>query len=211
MNKASTLGIVLALGAVVGGNVLEGGSVDSILQGSAALIVFGAALALYAATQGDTPARILLIAAGVWFVLPLIGLVASHAPLYDNFRQVLFILPPVFMMAGYAFSKINSPVARATLIGLCVLPGIVAGIRLHPYEYVYYNQFIGGEAGAFRRFEMDYWGTSYREAAQYLDRTAQPGGSLVTVSVPRGPCSRCRCTRSTSFWTGGGPLRTGGK
>jgi hypothetical protein len=142
------------------------------------LFVFGAALALYAATQGDTPARILLIAAGVWFVLPLIGLVASRAPLYDNFRQVLFILPPVFMMAGYAFSKINSPVARATLIGLCVLPGIVAGIRLHPYEYVYYNQFIGGEAGAFRRFEMDYWGISYREAAQYLDRTAQPGDSV---------------------------------
>ncbi|UCD35469.1 MAG: flagellar motor protein [Nitrospiraceae bacterium] len=44
MNKASTLGIVLALGAVVGGNVLEGGSVDSILQGSAALIVFGGTL-----------------------------------------------------------------------------------------------------------------------------------------------------------------------
>ena len=29
-----------------------------------------------------------------------------------------------------------------------ILPGIVDGIRLHPYEYIYYNRFIGGVDGA---------------------------------------------------------------
>ena len=38
------LGILLGLVAVFGGSVLEGGSIDSIVQGSAALIVFGGTL-----------------------------------------------------------------------------------------------------------------------------------------------------------------------
>ncbi len=44
MNKASILGIILGMTAVFGGNLLEGGKMDSILQGSAALIVFGGTL-----------------------------------------------------------------------------------------------------------------------------------------------------------------------
>jgi len=41
MDRASALGLILGLTAVVGGNMLEGGKIDSILQPTAALIVFG--------------------------------------------------------------------------------------------------------------------------------------------------------------------------
>lgn len=42
-------------------------------------------------------------------------------------------------------------------------------IRLHPYQYVYYNVFTGGPRGAAKRFTaMDYWGSSYREATAWL-------------------------------------------
>jgi chemotaxis protein MotA len=44
MNKASVTGILLGITAVLGGNLIEGGSLGSILQGSAALIVFGGTL-----------------------------------------------------------------------------------------------------------------------------------------------------------------------
>jgi chemotaxis protein MotA len=44
MNKASILGILVGILAILGGNALEGGSAGSILQGSAALIVFGGTL-----------------------------------------------------------------------------------------------------------------------------------------------------------------------
>jgi len=44
MNKASILGILIGILAILGGNALEGGSAGSILQGSAALIVFGGTL-----------------------------------------------------------------------------------------------------------------------------------------------------------------------
>jgi hypothetical protein len=114
----------------------------------------------------------------VWFVLPLTGFIVSRSPLYDNFRQIFFILPPVFLMAGVVFEKIKRPAMQMALIVLIVLPGIIGIIRLHPYEYVYYNTFVSGELGAFRRFELDYWGTSYREAADWLNKTAPPDANV---------------------------------
>ena len=111
----------------------------------------------------------------VWFILPLTGFIVSRTPLYDNFRQVFFILPPVFLMAGVVFEKVKW---RIWLIALVLLPGLIGIVRLHPYEYIYYNTFIGGETGALRRFELDYWGTSYREAADWLNEAAPPDANV---------------------------------
>ena len=41
MDRASVIGILLGMAAIVGGNLLDGGRIDSILQPTAALIVFG--------------------------------------------------------------------------------------------------------------------------------------------------------------------------
>jgi len=69
------------------------------------------------------------------------------------------------------------------LIAVLVAPGIYWNLKLHPYEYVYYNNLAGGVGGAFRSYEMDYWATSYREATQYLNATA-PHGARVIVLGP---------------------------
>lgn len=44
MDRASIIGIVLGIAAIVGGNVFEGGKIASIFQPAAALIVFGGTL-----------------------------------------------------------------------------------------------------------------------------------------------------------------------
>jgi chemotaxis protein MotA len=41
MDRASFIGILFGLGAIIGGNLIEGGRIDSIIQPTAALIVFG--------------------------------------------------------------------------------------------------------------------------------------------------------------------------
>jgi chemotaxis protein MotA len=41
MERASIIGLILGIAAIVGGNLLEGGRIESILQPTAALIVFG--------------------------------------------------------------------------------------------------------------------------------------------------------------------------
>ncbi len=41
MDILSIVGIVLALAAIIGGNVLEGGHIDSLINGPAMVIVIG--------------------------------------------------------------------------------------------------------------------------------------------------------------------------
>lgn len=125
---------------------------------------------------------LLLLLSG-WFIIPFIIFSIGGFSFYDNFRQVLFILPPVFLMAGVVLSKIRQTKWQVALIVLVLLPGIMDGIRLHPYEYIYYNRFVGGVNGAQRRFELDYWATSYREAAEYVNSVAQPN-SYIWVEGP---------------------------
>jgi hypothetical protein len=50
-------------------------------------------------------------------------------------------------------------------------------IALHPYEYIFINRFAGGVAGAYSRYELDYWGSSFKEAAEKLQTfVAHEGG-----------------------------------
>jgi hypothetical protein len=42
-------------------------------------------------------------------------------------------------------------------------------VTLHPDQYVYYNGFVGGVAGAEGKFKLDYWANSYAEAVRGLE------------------------------------------
>ncbi len=131
-----------------------------------------------AAIVGGEKKRSLVEISLLWFVVPLLAFISLRVALYDNFRQILFLLPPVFLMAGVAFDAIKNVKWQAALIALSLLPGLLGIIALHPYEYIYYNRFIGGVAGAHGRFETDYWATSYREAAEYVNGLASPNAAI---------------------------------
>jgi hypothetical protein len=140
-------------------------------------------LGLTVAIVGLKEKRDLLILLTVWLVLPLFGFIVTRTVLYDNFRQILFILPPIFVLSGLAFSWIKRPAIQFAVIALCVLPGIIGIIKLFPYEYIYYNSIVGGVNGANEKYELDYWGTSFREAAIYVNDTA-PANANIWVEGP---------------------------
>lgn len=129
--------------------------------------------------------NIALVSTLLWFVLPLLALTFSRAPLYDNTRQIFFILPPVFLAAGLGvdtvFGWLNQQKVKAGIAVLLILPGLMAGVGLHPYEYVYYNHLIDDPSG---RFELDYWASSYRESANWLNENA-PANAQVIVGDPQ--------------------------
>lgn len=143
-----------------------------------ALFMVGFAVAIYGFVRKQNKSLELLSLTIIWFIVPLSTFVILRPTLYDNFRQSFFIVPPIFFMSGLAFDLLRKPALQAALIALVVLPGLIASIRLHPYEYVYYNQFIGGVKGAVNRFELDYWATSYREAASEANRIAPPNANI---------------------------------
>ena len=66
-----------------------------------------------------------------------------------------------------------------------VLPGVYACIWLHPYQYIYYNELIGGVGGAFRKFDLDYSGTSFKEALRFINRNSEPNTDTFVIVGPR--------------------------
>ncbi|MBN1305384.1 MAG: hypothetical protein JXA13_13180 [Anaerolineales bacterium] len=107
-----------------------------------------------------------------WFSMPVFYVLLRRPPMYDGYRHFLFIVPPIFLIAGLAFDylsrRLKTPQAWINVLVLLaiLLPGAVGLIQLHPYQYTYYNSFIGGTRGAFRNFETDYWLTCYKESME---------------------------------------------
>jgi hypothetical protein len=122
-----------------------------------------------------------------WLLLPVAIMIITQSSLYDNFRQLFFLLPAVFVMVAVAldvlFTKLNRVWLNLALVLVLAVPGISAGFRLHPYEYIYFNSFVGGVKGAFRHYELDYWATSYKEAAEYLNGAAPTGAKIAVVGT----------------------------
>lgn len=142
-----------------------------------------------------------------WFAIPSAYVLLKRPPMYDGFRHFLFIVPPIFIFAGLGIDALFNLIgtwmdaenagknktasvhprlaASYTKIGLKVtlgvillLPGLLAMPKLHPYEYTYYNSFIGGTRGAFRQYETDYWLTCYKETMQEFNQIT-PNARLI--------------------------------
>jgi hypothetical protein len=107
-------------------------------------------------------------------------LMYNKPSVYDGFRHFLFITPPVFVFIGFSlewlWEKLKPAIWSAVVI-LLLLPGLVGIVRLHPYEYSYYNLLTGGVGGAFRSYETEYWLTCYKEAIEWA-LANEPGTTL---------------------------------
>jgi hypothetical protein len=122
------------------------------------------------------------LALAAWLVAPVVYLSLPGMDTYDNFRQVFFVLPPLFVLAAPAFQavfdRIRRTVVSAAFAAACLIPGVWGIVSLHPYEYIYYNALAGGVAGAYRSYELDYWCLSAREGILRLNEIAAPGARL---------------------------------
>ena len=88
-------------------------------------------------------------------------------------------MPPLAVLAGIGFDALLD-LARGAPRRLragqqrCALAigfgsDAVTLIRLHPYEYLFYNDLVGGLAGAAGRYETDYWVNIMPEAVDKLE------------------------------------------
>jgi len=119
-----------------------------------------------------------------WFVFLVTYVLTIRPPMYDGYRHFLFILPPVFIVTGFAFEMIFAGVRanwlRIIILFSILLIGLYGGLKLHPYEYTYYNSFVGGTSGAEGSFETEYWLTCYKEAVEVFSEFAPKGATLIT-------------------------------
>ncbi len=123
----------------------------------------------------------------LWLAIPILGLLAFGMDTYNNIRQLHFALIPVILLAGLGLgailSRVNKPWVEYGLFSLLLLPGVIGIIRLHPYEYTYFNSYVGGVKGAIDEYNLEYWCTSLREATEYVNTVAE-SGDVIMVSGP---------------------------
>ncbi|MBL8091783.1 MAG: hypothetical protein JNJ43_15710, partial [Anaerolineales bacterium] len=84
------------------------------------------------ASRSQETKRGLLELSVIWFLIPFFAFIIFKTALYDNFRQILFIIPPIFLMAGMAFEKIKNIKWQTVVIVLCLIPNIFGIVKLHP-------------------------------------------------------------------------------
>ena len=129
-----------------------------------------------------------LVLTVLWFALPSAYVLLARPPMYDGFRHFLFVLPPVFVVCGLSLQWIRERLSRAwaqaLVLVLVLLPGVLGIVRLHPYSYAYFNAFVGGPAGAFRRYENDYWLTCYKELMEQAGEQPEIDGVAFALAQP---------------------------
>jgi hypothetical protein len=124
----------------------------------------------------------------LWFGIVISLLVGVNPPNSDGYRHYLFMLPPVFIFAGLGINEImkrmNIKWLKLMLAVLILLPAIYNDVTLHPYQYTYYNTFVGGTKSAFRDYETDYWLTCYKEAVENFNQQAPKNAILFVKREP---------------------------
>jgi hypothetical protein len=120
------------------------------------------------------PARQALIVWGA-ALLPILFVIVDGSTLYNGIRHVIFIIPMLAVIAGYAFVLILPWLKRVPLVSSAAIAGYIGYqvyilAALHPLEYIAFNALAGGVQGAYQRFDMDYWGAAADIALKRLER-----------------------------------------
>ncbi|MEO6447341.1 MAG: glycosyltransferase family 39 protein [Gemmatimonadaceae bacterium] len=118
-----------------------------------------------------------------WFLLPVAGTVVLRPIMYDGWRHLYFVYPAMVYLAAVGMELLarrarpklraqHERYAAPALVALLLLglaPSTLFMIRNHPHEHLYFNRLAGSDMQQIKsRFELDYWGLSYRRALEYI-------------------------------------------
>jgi hypothetical protein len=139
----------------------------------------GLGLCLFAAARDENSAqqRAVHLCIALMVLLPLTVTVVTGPAMYNGIRHFVFMLPPLAIAGGLAGAWLAARSARwggvaSMALGALFVAGValpvIGMVRLHPYEYVWFNHLAGGVRAAQSRFMLDYWGLAFKQAGEAL-------------------------------------------
>ncbi|GHC06868.1 glycosyltransferase family 39 protein [Cerasicoccus arenae] len=162
--------------------------------------VLASALLVLLLTRGKalvdiTYSREMAVALALLFaaIFPVAYIVYKGSVVYDGLRHVLFIVPMLAVLIAIVtawiwnqLKQISRRLGMAWLVILAIMALFTSweSIRLHPYEYAYFNRLSGGLAAVGNQYDVDYWGTAYREAVDIMLADVQANDLLAGQSRP---------------------------
>ena len=137
------------------------------LAALAVALVLG--LAAVATRSGTWVARLPYAVLALTVLFPPVYLAIDRAVLFDGMRHLLFVVPPLTVAAALAIDRLwrrgrIAGVIAGVLLSITTANQAMLLVQSHPYQYLVFNALVGGVPGAAGRFELDYWGTAFREA-----------------------------------------------
>jgi hypothetical protein len=142
-------------------------------------LVIGIAVAITSQARRDVPARrkMILMMITLAAMLPLMVAMVKRPALYNGIRHFLFVIPPMAVMAGVGVAWIFDRVKKQGPLALggvslvfaaAVMLPLTEMIRLHPYQYTYFNHLAGTVREAEALYMLDYWGLALKQASEEL-------------------------------------------
>lgn len=129
-----------------------------------------------------------------FFFAPLGLVILSGAVLYDGWRHMYFLYAPFIILAVSGFAYVQKVIIKKLpgrwgallpigIVTLCLLVTAGQMIHRHPFENAYFNILAGNPEN---RFDVDYWGLSYRQGWEYLLKTVPDPVLNIHVNNPPG-------------------------
>jgi len=126
------------------------------------------------------------------FLMPLLAIIVLNSVLYNGWRQVYFIYPPLIVLSVCGIVYLHQYVSGLKLkVAAFILPALVIVCislvalnmyRIHPFQNVYFNLLAGKNIE--ERFECDYWAVSFRKNLEYILQHDRSDAVLVFVEDP---------------------------
>jgi hypothetical protein len=108
----------------------------------------------------------------ICFWVPVLLVIFLNSVMFDNWRHLYFVYAPFVMIlikGVHAFSQTGIKWAVNVALAAAFLFVAVFSLINFPHQHVYFNNLVSHEQGSLtKKFERDYWGTSYKQAIEYI-------------------------------------------
>lgn len=140
-----------------------------------------AKLRLFSSKENRTDLLLLAL-----FLGPPLAVIYKEAVVYDGWRHLYFIYPSFLLMALIGFRQMHQWLlarkynriwnfSRQGVLGLAVISLLYTTwfmVRYHPHQNVYFSEFMQ-DHDQLAHYELDYWGTSYKQGFEALAKIDQ--------------------------------------
>lgn len=117
---------------------------------------------------------------------PVFYVIYKNANIYDGWRHLIFIYPPLMVAAGIFWSFLIKKISNRkqwhyaiySLFFLLTLDALIFIVKNPLLAYVYFNPTVGGLQGAYGKYETDYWALSMRQAIEWLEKEGKLNKNL---------------------------------
>jgi hypothetical protein len=122
------------------------------------------------------------------FLAPLLAVLILHSTVYDDWRHLYFIYPPMVITGLYAINYFMERGHVNFIKAACAIQVLLiafAMVESHPFQQVYFNRLVSHKEGALKKkFEMEYWGCSYKRGLEWLADSIKAGSIRVNTITP---------------------------